>query len=94
MSARPVPRGDGVRVHPPIFPEASMSVILLLIIASLTMALLFLGCFVWSVRSGQYDDTSTPALRMLAEDAPLANAKQGPAAPTRRGAIPDFGLNP
>jgi cbb3-type cytochrome oxidase maturation protein len=46
-----------------------MSVILLLIAASLAMALLFLGCFVWSVRSGQYEDTSTPALRMLADDA-------------------------
>ena len=47
-----------------------MSVILLLILASLAMALLFLGCFVWSVRSGQYEDTSTPALRVLADDAP------------------------
>ena len=47
-----------------------MSVLLLLILASLSMALLFLGCFVWSVRSGQYEDTSTPALRVLADDAP------------------------
>jgi len=47
-----------------------MSVILLLIAASLSMALLFLGCFVWSVRSGQYEDTSTPALRILTDDAP------------------------
>jgi cbb3-type cytochrome oxidase maturation protein len=46
-----------------------MNVILLLILASLAMALVFLGCFVWSVRSGQYVDTSTPALRVLADEA-------------------------
>lgn len=57
-----------------------MSVILLLIIASLTMALLFLAGFVWSVRSGQYEDTSTPALRVLADEAtPAAAAQTAPA---------------
>jgi cbb3-type cytochrome oxidase maturation protein len=45
-----------------------MSVILILIFASLTVALLFLGAFIWSVRNGQYEDTITPAMRMLAED--------------------------
>ena len=45
-----------------------MSVILILIFASLAVALLFLGAFVWSVRNGQYEDTVTPAMRMLAED--------------------------
>lgn len=53
-----------------------MSVILLLIAASLAMALLFLACFVWSVRSGQYEDTSTPALRMLADDGPPKSRSQ------------------
>ena len=46
-----------------------MSVIILLILASLTAALVFLAGFVWAVRSGQYDDTTTPSLRVLAEDA-------------------------
>jgi cbb3-type cytochrome oxidase maturation protein len=45
-----------------------MSVILILIVASLAMALLFLGGFIWAVRSGQFDDTLTPSLRVLAED--------------------------
>ena len=49
-----------------------MSVIIVLILASLIVALLFLGAFIWSVRSGQYDDTLTPAMRVLAEDAPAA----------------------
>ena len=45
-----------------------MSVVIILIMASLTVALLFLAGFVWAVRSGQYEDTVTPSLRVLAED--------------------------
>jgi cbb3-type cytochrome oxidase maturation protein len=44
-----------------------MSVIVLLILVSLTIALVFLGGFIWAVRSGQYEDTCTPSMRMLAE---------------------------
>ncbi len=46
-----------------------MSVILILILASLTMALLFLGGFIWAVRSGQFEDTFTPSMRVLTDDA-------------------------
>ena len=46
-----------------------MSVIILLILASLAVGLLFVGAFVWSVRSGQYEDTLTPSMRMLLDDA-------------------------
>jgi len=45
-----------------------MSVILILILVSLVMALLFLGGFIWSVRSGQYDDTLTPSMRILTDE--------------------------
>ena len=45
-----------------------MSVILILILVSLAMALLFLGGFVWAVRSGQFDDTLTPSLRVLPDE--------------------------
>jgi cbb3-type cytochrome oxidase maturation protein len=45
-----------------------MGVILILILASLAMALLFLGAFIWSVRSGQFEDTTTPSLRVLADE--------------------------
>ena len=45
-----------------------MSILIVLIFASLGVALLFLAGFVWSVRSGQYEDTLTPSLRVLAED--------------------------
>jgi len=45
-----------------------MSVIIVLILASLLIGLIFLGAFIWSVRSGQYEDTLTPSLRVLVED--------------------------
>ena len=51
-----------------------MSIIFLLIILSLIIALGFLGAFFWAVRSGQYDDDYTPAVRILLEDeAPAAD---------------------
>jgi cbb3-type cytochrome oxidase maturation protein len=45
-----------------------VSVVIILILASLAVALLFLAGFIWAVRSGQYEDTVTPSLRVLAED--------------------------
>ena len=45
-----------------------MSVIIILMLASLAVGLVFVVAFVWSVRSGQYEDTVTPALRMLADE--------------------------
>ena len=45
-----------------------MSVILILILASLAVALAFLGGFIWAVKSGQFEDTCTPAMRILGED--------------------------
>jgi cbb3-type cytochrome oxidase maturation protein len=48
-----------------------MNVVVVLILASLVVALLFLAAFIWAVRSGQYEDTLTPSLRVLGEDAAL-----------------------
>lgn len=45
-----------------------MSIIILLIGISLTIALLFLAGFIWSMKSGQYDDTYGPSVRMLFDD--------------------------
>ena len=44
-----------------------MLVVFLLIFISLTLALGFLGCFVWAVKSGQFEDTCTPSMRMLTD---------------------------
>ncbi|MEY4917272.1 MAG: Cytochrome oxidase maturation protein cbb3-type, partial [Verrucomicrobiota bacterium] len=46
-----------------------MSVVIVLILASLAVGLIFVGAFVWAVRGGQYDDTLTPAMRVLLDDA-------------------------
>ena len=45
-----------------------MSVILLLIGFSLTVAIGFLIAFIWSVKSGQYEDDYTPSVRILFDD--------------------------
>ncbi|GAB3535922.1 cbb3-type cytochrome oxidase assembly protein CcoS [Pontibacter brevis] len=45
-----------------------MYIIFLMIAVSITVAGLFLGAFLWAVRSGQYDDDYTPAVRMLFEN--------------------------
>jgi cbb3-type cytochrome oxidase maturation protein len=45
-----------------------MSVLFILISASLTIALLFLFAFIWSVKSGQYEDDYTPSVRILFDD--------------------------
>lgn len=45
-----------------------MNVIFVLVVASLVVALGFLGAFLWAVRNGQFDDGYTPSVRMLFED--------------------------
>ncbi|MFT2008069.1 cbb3-type cytochrome oxidase assembly protein CcoS [Pontibacter sp. 13R65] len=45
-----------------------MFIIFLLIGISVAVAAGFLGAFLWAVRSGQYDDDYTPAVRMLFEN--------------------------
>lgn len=45
-----------------------MTVIFILIGCSLVLALIFLGAFFWSVKSGQNDDLVTPGYRVLFEE--------------------------
>ena len=45
-----------------------MEIIILLIFISLTIALGFLGAFIWNMKNGQYDDTYGPSVRMLFDD--------------------------
>lgn len=47
-----------------------MNIIIILILISLTIALIFLSIFIWNMKSGQYDDTETPSIRMLFDDKP------------------------
>ena len=54
-----------------------MSVIFLLIPLSIVTAGVFLGGFIWAVRSGQYEDTCTPGMRPLLEEQPVATGEAG-----------------
>ncbi len=45
-----------------------MSVIYLLLAISVVVAIIFFVAFIFSVKSGQYDDSFTPSVRMLFED--------------------------
>lgn len=49
-----------------------MSAIIVLIVCSLFVALIFLGAFILSVKTGQYDDDYTPAVRMLFDQQPAS----------------------
>lgn len=52
-----------------------MKIILLLILISLVVALGFLLAFFWAVRSGQYEDDYTPAVRILLDETETENSK-------------------
>jgi len=52
-----------------------MSILVLLIFASLAVATTFLIGFIWAVRSGQYEDTCTPSMRLLMDDPPASPSK-------------------
>ncbi|GLB53260.1 cytochrome oxidase maturation protein Cbb3 [Neptunitalea chrysea] len=45
-----------------------MSVIYILITVSIIVAIVFFTLFIRAVKSGQYDDSYTPSVRMLFED--------------------------
>ena len=55
-----------------------MSVIIVLIGFSLLVAIIFLVAFLWSVKSGQYEDDYTPSVRILFEDEKPANGTKVP----------------
>jgi len=52
-----------------------VSIIFILIPASILIALGFLSAFVWAVKSGQYEDTCTPSMRLLLEEKNNISAK-------------------
>lgn len=64
-----------------------MSVLAFLIPTSIVLGLLGLGAFLWSMRSGQYEDLMGSAERILMdeEDRPLPPARDEPERPADRG---------
>jgi cbb3-type cytochrome oxidase maturation protein len=45
-----------------------MIMLYFLIPLSILVAAAFLGAFIWAVRSGQYEDTTTPSMRVLLDE--------------------------
>ena len=45
-----------------------MTVIYILIIISVIIAVGFLSAFIWGLKSGQWDDTYTPGVRILFDE--------------------------
>ncbi len=45
-----------------------MNILYLLVGVSLLAALIFLGVFIWAVKSGQYEDTYSSSVRILFDD--------------------------
>ena len=48
----------------------------MLIGISVCVAITFLGFFLWNVNSGQYDDSTTPAIRILFDDKLKTNDRE------------------
>jgi cbb3-type cytochrome oxidase maturation protein len=55
--------------------QEHMSVIFLLLIASISVAAIFLFAFLWSVKNGQYDDETSPPMRILFDGDALVKTK-------------------
>ena len=54
-----------------------MAVIIILIAISLSIAVLFLTIFYWNMKSGQYEDTYTPSVRILFDNKAKTEKQNG-----------------
>ena len=54
-----------------------MSVVFILVFVAILLAGGFLVAFVWAVRSGQYEDTYTPSVRILFDDMKVKSKERG-----------------
>lgn len=57
-----------------------MSVLFLLVPLAILLVAIFVAAYVWSTRSGQFDDLTTPAMRAVHDDAVVSAPRQPPAA--------------
>lgn len=61
-----------------------MKIVILLILISVSIAVVFLAIFYWSMKSGQYEDTYTPSVRMLFDDKKTEVKTHSPKAPKKQ----------
>ncbi len=55
-----------------------MSVLFILVIIGIIVASVFLIAFIWAVRSGQFDDSYTPSIRILFDEEEISEEKDAP----------------
>ncbi len=65
-----------------------MSIIFILILISSLVASAFVIAFIWSVKSGQYDDTYSPSVRLLFDDSVKKESKKDVKTKSTPGKIP------
>ena len=53
-----------------------MEVIILLVILAIAVAGSFLVAFFWATKDGQFDDTFSPAVRILMDNEPIEKVKK------------------
>ena len=57
-----------------------MSVLFLLVPLAILLVAIFVGAYVWSTRTGQFDDLTTPAMRAVHDDASVSPPLRPPEA--------------
>lgn len=63
------------------FPEGGrVSVLFLLVPLAILLVAVFVGAYVWSTRTGQFDDLTTPAMRVVHDDATTTSKSPPPEA--------------
>ena len=70
----PMPVSLKILLQPNFYDK--MSVIIILLIASISVAGLFLAAFLWGVRTGQFEDDYSPSSRILFDDKPTKTETQ------------------
>ncbi len=56
------------KVNHYLIKDRIMSVVFVLVLIGILVASVFLIAFIWAVRSGQFDDSYTPSVRVLFDD--------------------------
>jgi cbb3-type cytochrome oxidase maturation protein len=64
-----------------------MSVVFILVFVAIIMAGVFLIAFVWAVKSGQYEDTYTPSVRILFDDPEIKESDQSQKITLEKGKV-------
>lgn len=64
-----------------------MSVVFILVFVAIIMAGVFLVAFVWAVKSGQYEDTYTPSVRILFDDLEIKESENSQKKTKEKGKV-------